>query len=597
MPESMDRRLTIHARPISAQRIQGFLFMARDSQAAAFEARSTRYASVDLLRGGSILVMLILHAVMDTLDVEHYLASLESGSIIHILALIVLPIFGGLAGLFLLTSAIGNMLGMTRNLETGYSPYAVMRKQVLGGVLIVIFAMFCEAVLGYHGALGQVFLNLNDIRSTDFSPMYYRAFNIETLHTIGYAEILNGITHAILARRFDAIAETGKLIRIYWVLAAGVLALTPVVWSISSWLIPGYPFATNPNTGQPMYLPVIGTSSSVDLILYCVINPFAAPVEPILPYLATSYVGSIIGLQMARQPEQFDPGFVDRYARLGVVCFAVGTVGLALLLIKLLRMEGIDQMIAVYRRIYDHRYYTSQHGMPGGWFWQYLLLSGLTLVLAMLVIRLTEVRGNAAEVARRWTFVRRFGFIAFTIYTIQWLYFLMHYLVSESLGYQPYAKLTWGGTWLVVALSLLALHLLMRVWERFGYIGSIEWAIVSLTNTLSPIKKQVSQGNLVPRWYKQGSLNVKGVFYDPYWKNFDRANNMLAERKLIWTLSIVGLCVLPLSIIAYFLTRSYSRDYPEEKIFGPLALSIIGVIVSTAMLAACCFVSIDDLRS
>lgn len=571
--------------------------MARDSQAAGFDARSTRYASVDLLRGASILVMLILHAVMDTLDVEHYLARLESGSIIHILALIVLPIFGGLAGLFLLTSAIGNMLGMTRNLETGYSPYAVMRKQVLGGVLIVIFAMFCEAVLGYHGALGQVFLNLNDIRSTDFSPMFYRAFNIETLHTIGYAEILNGITHAILARRFDAIAETGKLIRIYWVLAAGVLTLTPVVWSISSSLIPGYPFATNPVTGQPMFLPVIGTSPWGDVILYTLINPFAAPVEPILPYLATSYIGSIIGLQMARQPQQFDAGFVRRYAQFGAVCFVVGFVGLGLLLINVFRMEGIEQTIAVYRRISDHRYYTSQNGMPGGWFWQYLLLSGLTLMLSMLVIRLTEFRGHAARVARRWAFVRRFGFIAFTIYTIQWVYFLMHYVVSGLLGHEPYAKLTWGGTWLVVAFSLLALHLLMCAWERYGYWGSIEWAIISLTNVLSPIKKQVSQSDELPRWYERGCLNVEGIFYDPHWQSFDWANNRVAERQLIWTLSIIGLFVLPLSLIALYLTRSYSRDYPQERLYGPLVLSILGVAICAVLLVACCFTSLGDLRS
>jgi hypothetical protein len=38
-------------------------------------------------RGASILVMLVLHAIMDTLDVEYNLARLESGAIINILAL------------------------------------------------------------------------------------------------------------------------------------------------------------------------------------------------------------------------------------------------------------------------------------------------------------------------------------------------------------------------------------------------------------------------------------------------------------------------------------------------------------------------------
>lgn len=569
--------------------------MVRDSQTIGVDVRATRFASVDVLRGASILVMLVLHAIMDTLDVEYYMARLESGAIINILALIVFPVFGGLAGLFLLTSAIGNMMGMTRNLQAGHSPSAVMWKQVLGGVLIVIFAMFCEAVLGYHGALGQVFLNLNDVCGTDFSPMYYRAFNIETLHAIGYAEILNGVTHGILVRRLGTATNPARLIRNYWVLAAGVLALTPVVWLLSGWLVPGYPFTTNPVTGLPMFLPVIGTSSWIDLILCALINPLAAPVEPVLPYLATSYVGSIIGLQMSRPQHQFDPGFISRYVRFGFVCFAFGLTGMLLLLLNVLRTDGLEKMIAVYRMIYDHRYYTSQHGMPLGWFWQYLLLSGVTLLLAMLVIRLTEFRGKAAQVARRWEFVRRFGFIAFTIYTIQWVYFLMHYLVSQSLGHEPYAKLTWGGTWLVVASSLLALHLLMRVWERLGYVGSIEWAIVSLTNVLSPITKQVSQLGQAPRWYQRGRLDVKGIFYEPYWKNLDSANSTADELKLIWQFSIIGLFVWPLSLIAYSLTRSFAKEHPGEDIAWPRILSMIGLVTCVAVLAGSSLLSIPDM--
>jgi|694.fasta_scaffold00228_48 uncharacterized membrane protein len=61
--------------------------MVRDSKSIGVDVRATRYASVDLLRGASILVMLVLHAIMDTLDVEYNLARLESGAIINILAL------------------------------------------------------------------------------------------------------------------------------------------------------------------------------------------------------------------------------------------------------------------------------------------------------------------------------------------------------------------------------------------------------------------------------------------------------------------------------------------------------------------------------
>ncbi len=556
---------------------------------------ATRYASVDLLRGASIVVMLVLHTVMDVLDANYYISRLETGGMINVVALITLPLLGGLAGLFLLTSAIGNMLGMTRNLEKGFSPYAVMRKQILGGSLIVLFAMFAEAVLGYHGALGQLMHNLNDIRNTDYSPMYYRAYVIETLHTIGWAEILNGVTHGVLATRFDVVKNTARIIRIYWMLAALVVGLTPLVWWLTSWMIPGYPFATNPMTGQAMYLPVIGTSTWYDCIKYFFVNPLSAPVEPVFPYLATSYVGSIIGLQISRSQDDFDRTFVRRYFVVGIACFVLGAIGLSLLLMNLMRTGGLDEMIMQYRRIYDHRYYTTESGMPGGWFWQYLLLSGVTLMIATLTLRLVEFRGKGKLVAERIAIIRRFGFIAFTVYTIQWMYFIMHYVVSVALGLPPYAPLSWLGTWSVAFLTLLALHFVMRVWEKVGYIGSIEWAIVSINNRLSAIKKQVTGGGERQKWYQQGRLDVEGAFYGPQWKNLDAQNTTADEKKLIWWSSIAGILVLPFSIIAFSLIRTFQRDHPQQRLAGPKLVSMIGLVLLLLALTLSLFISLDDL--
>lgn len=556
---------------------------------------ATRYASVDLLRGVSIVVMLVLHALMDTLDSEYYISRLETGGLINIVALIILPLLGGMAGLFLLTSAIGNMLGMSRNLQKGHAPYAVMRKQILGGVTIVLFAMVAEAVFGYHGALGQFMLNLDDLGSTDYSPMYYRAYNIETLHTIGYAEILNGITHGVIASRFDVAKHTAKVIRIYWMLAALVVALTPLVWWLSSWMMPGYPFAINPVTGQPMYLAVIGTSPPQDLITYFLVNPLAAPVEPLFPYLATSYVGSIIGLQIARNPESFDRSFIRRYFAVGMVCFVVGAVGFSLLLLNLMREGSLEEMILQYRRIFDHRFHTTENKMPGGWFWQYLTLSGATLMIATLSFRLVEFRGKGKVVADRLAFIRRFGFIAFTIYTVQWVYFIMHFLVSIAMGLEPYTPLHWLGTWAVVAFSLLALDGLMRIWEKVDYIGSIEWAIISINNRLSGIEKQVSADGATAKWYQQGRLNVAGVFYGPQWKNLDAWNTPSDERRLIWYSSIAGIVVFPFSLIAFALIRAYQRDHPEQRLVVPKLISIFGIALMLIALTCSFVFSLQDI--
>ena len=67
--------------------------------------RSKRFASIDFLRGLAILIMLCLHVVMDVLDVNQLMGAINDVSILNVLALIVLPFLGGLAGFFLMVSA------------------------------------------------------------------------------------------------------------------------------------------------------------------------------------------------------------------------------------------------------------------------------------------------------------------------------------------------------------------------------------------------------------------------------------------------------------------------------------------------------------
>jgi hypothetical protein len=59
-----------------------------------------------------------------------------------------------MAGFFLLISAASNMVSMYRRLENGQSTNTLIAQQVIGGALLVLFAMLTEAVTGYNGAFG-----------------------------------------------------------------------------------------------------------------------------------------------------------------------------------------------------------------------------------------------------------------------------------------------------------------------------------------------------------------------------------------------------------------------------------------------------------
>ena len=111
-------------------------------------------------------------------------------------------------------------------------------------------------------------------------------YHFETIHTIGWALILNGITHALLVSRYDFRREVHRIIRSYWILSAAVLILTPLIWTLTSQMFPGYPFETNPVTGKQWYMPYFGKSPGMDHVIFFFINPLAAPHEPLFPYLA-----------------------------------------------------------------------------------------------------------------------------------------------------------------------------------------------------------------------------------------------------------------------------------------------------------------------
>ena len=199
---------------------------------------------------------------------------------INLLALLIFPYLGGLAGLFLMVSAMGNMVGMRKNLEKGFGTWSITKKQVVGGFLIVIFAHILEATLGYHGSLGQIMDHLNNLdgMGTEWSVDAWRnnGYHFETIHTIGWCVILNGIVQGYIASKWDIQTDGKKGNKNLLDFLVGIILLmTPVVWELVGRLIQEYPWENS------MWRPVIGESPWYDFIIMFFVNPLAAPVEPI----------------------------------------------------------------------------------------------------------------------------------------------------------------------------------------------------------------------------------------------------------------------------------------------------------------------------
>ncbi len=563
----------------------------------------SRFASIDFLRGVAIFIMLCLHMVSSILAIDPLLANINNVPLLNILALIILPYLGGLAGLFLMISSVGNMVSMYKHLQRGKSVKDLVIRQVVGGIILLIFAMLTESTIGYIGALGSFFENLDDPSNTAWARMLWRFNTFEAIHAVAWGVILNGITQGILSRNGNW-KNTTKLIKIYAVLSVIIICLTQLVWDGVAFIVPGYPFGID-EFGAEVYQPILGQANP----LYILVSPFlsmlAAPMEPMFPYLATSYIGSIIGIVISQPREEVPATFPKRMLYVGLLMFIVGSIGVIVVILGVMDTQGFDKAAQLYQLISYHRHWNPDYPHvvvpPFAWIWQYLSLNGFAIIAIMIMLRLVEFRGKAKAFAEKTTFIRRFGFIAFTIYAIQWVFYIVHFLTSLLITGVPYAKLDWGGTFLTMVISILVFHFIMRAWEKARYVGSLEWCIGTIAYNLIPARKESTEERV--KWWLKGALNVDEAFYNVEWLDIiekgEIKHDELKESKLAFKLSLFALCsiiVMPIAFITFGIARNAKKTESENNynklayivsiiaMVLVIAFFIVGAIISSSML-------------
>ncbi len=471
------------------------------------------------MRGSAIFLMISLHVVDQVLDSNTLFSSINNLPLANILVLIILPFMGGLAGFFLITSAIANMVSMYKLQEKGLPIRALVLRQIFTGLLIVAFGMLSEGLIGYNGAFGLLVRNLGG--TINWSSIITRALtrwnHFETIHTIGWCVVFNGIIQGALSRR-EQWRNVPVMIRNYALIAIAIVALTIPVWIGVGILVPGYPWARSAASGQQIYMPMIG----VDNPFYILISPFlavlAAPKEPLFPYLAVSCVGSIIGIVMCQPPDKIPKHFVKRVITIGLIAFIVGIIGVGYTLVNVANGAGLAQAVNMYTESSFHRSWFpdnfeavyAPYVSIFTWLWQFLAFNGFGVMFAMVTIYLVDWRGIGHEFGnnRIVRFIRRYGFISLTNYNNQWLIFGVWVAVSILLTGQQRVKLMWDGVLLVFGVILVIFPVIMILWEKIDYVGTLEWAMRTIGLNLIPARHIDDKS----KWYEKGKLDVENSF-------------------------------------------------------------------------------------
>ncbi|WP_371806743.1 hypothetical protein [Candidatus Lokiarchaeum ossiferum] len=536
-----------------------------------------RYSSIDFLRGVSMLIMLILHSIMLILNRPYYLEEISHIKSINLIVYLLILFYSGLAGLFLLVSSVGNMISMQKFLQKGKSTTELAKRQIIGGLILLLFAMLSEAILNHRAFTGVILREIDrfgeyaatteglwgTLWSFSSDEILSRYYHMETIHTIAWCVILNGITHAILSKKFKG--NIKKMIKAYWILAIIIIALTGFVWWGVDQLIPGYPY-------NDLQYANLANFNLWEIFYKFWLLPLAGEPEPVFPYLAVSYIGSVVGIYMAQEDRsKIKTRFFKNLMYLGAVMFVVGLLGFLTNVVLFFIDGNFDAGMEVLANSSRHRDYTTYNErfdglslmIPGGWLFQFLCLNGFALACICMIIRLVDFRGKAEKFAKKTKFIRRLGTVAFTVYTIEWIIYLLGMLVyslaPETFGGNRYDEMFWGGTLITLFLVLIVYWVLLWLWEKISYVGSIEWCIGELVALFSSSRRRSIQDSYETsgkkaKWYDYGKINVDtdNVEWINIVENEEIDHSQLTDSRFFNKLAVVSVAFIPFALICLF---------------------------------------------
>ena len=117
------------------------------------------------------------------------------------------------------------------------------------------------------------------------------------------------------------------------------------------------------------------------------------------------------------------------------------------------------------------------NGIGGKWYPWFVFTTGGATFVVFLLLRLVEFRGISAAFAKKTAFFRIFGVPAFTVYCFhQFIALGVCQIVSLFVGFNitlnsKFSMLPALG---LITLSILVIYLLLRLWEKVGYVGGFE---------------------------------------------------------------------------------------------------------------------------
>ena len=441
-----------------------------------------RIATLDFLRGVAIFAVVFIHSFQYLYDYNWLLKPdgisklLDTFPWPFLIIAGVLGYFGLWVAFFILISGTVNGYIMTRKAASIRRKHVILTKQVVTGTIILIIGYIKEALF-YWGYLGQA------IRTGDwanFYPLWSSLFEMKPLQIIGWTMIVNAVVHFFLMIKEGYDKYIRNMI-IYGLGIVVILVLTPFLqnWGraiYDSW--PALNWSSIPASAEHWGLDgwpnhhLATANASFPIWLFTIIS---GENQPLFPFLATSFAGSMIGISLAKPNQR----------RLFPLWGALG--GLTSILTGvLLGVFGVP-----------YTFVSTPPAIP-----TYLVHLGGQVCVIMIFLELVEFRGKGTKFGNRKIvkFFRKWSMVSLTVFVFDLYFYVPRLFLSLILNnFTDYNVLNdniftgiEGLPWVILVsfVVMLFYYILIWLWSKINFIGTFEWMLIKLQGLLTRQKSE-----------------------------------------------------------------------------------------------------------
>ncbi len=440
---------------------------------------SKRILSLDLLRGIAIFAMIFVHVFVNSSEI---MRADPFESLPMIVFFVFIFVFGHFRGFFILISGAAAVYTITAKSKQGRPLKSILKNQVFLGVFLIVFGHLKDTFINQWGIFRQYYL-AGGFRAENFDwaaewAQYSQMGLIsEAIQSIGWCLLLTSLIYgAMLKFRPGISVKASALIMLG--LTVVVLYVSPPIQQALSNLV-NFDVTSG---SEPWRIEKEGLGYLWVLLIFDI----AGAQSPIFPMLAYSLIGGVIGVYLSQ--ESLSSNFPRRLTGFGALILLGGIIDFA---IHLLFVPGFE---------FDPFF----HVHPS---WYVLIAIGIQVMLVALTFRLIEFnpRLTVEQMKKRTLYLRRWSFVALTVYSLQILEYIPRAILAEIF---PASNLDlWTRTPLQYVLLFMLLNwamweLILRLNDRVANKWSLEYPLLLIAKRGNKIKNAADP------------LNLQGNLYD-----------------------------------------------------------------------------------